>query len=302
MRTWIDELKINNVGSILENEPLSKHTSWRVGGPVTAFIIPEDKDQLLRAISILEKNSIFWEVLGRGSNILVLDKGFDGAIISLERGFNNLYFDENNVNVGAGVSLIKLANFAAKHGLTGLEFCGGIPGTVGGAIYMNAGAHNSDISNVLVDAEVLLEDGQIINWGVEKFSFNYRTSILQEKKAIVLSANLKLHKGDRKKIASDMALFKQRRVLTQPHDLPCSGSVFRNPEGDYAGRLIEELGLKGYKIGGAEVSTKHANFIVNSGNATASDILNLIDDIKEKVYNEFNMALISEVEILGDNN
>lgn len=182
MQTWVNELKSNNVGYILENEKLSKHTSWKIGGPVIAYIIPEDKDQLLRAISILEQNGVMWEVLGRGSNILVSDKGFNGAIISLEKGFNEINFYGSVVNAGAGVSLIKLANSVARQGLTGFEFCGGIPGTVGGAIYMNAGAHNSDISNVLFNAEILLEDGQIVKWEAEKFLFSYRTSILQEKK------------------------------------------------------------------------------------------------------------------------
>ncbi|OEF99528.1 UDP-N-acetylenolpyruvoylglucosamine reductase [Vulcanibacillus modesticaldus] len=300
MSEWIQQLKESSVGEILENEPLSKHTTWKIGGPADVFIETKGKEELVKTINILNDNQVSWQVLGRGSNVLVSDKGFQGAIISLNKNFQEINFDGSVVQTEAGASLIRLANLAAKNGLTGLEFAGGIPGTIGGAIYMNAGAHGSDISQILESAEVLLDNGGIVTWRNTDFEFEYRTSILQRKKAILLTAVFSLMQGDRKIIAEDMARFKDRRRRTQPFNYPCTGSVFKNPPNDYAGRLIEQLGLKGFQIGGAQVSTIHANFIVNTGNATAKDVLSLIDYIKDKVYQEFQVVLESEVELIGE--
>jgi len=300
LKKWIQQLKEAEIGIVLENEPLSKHTSWRIGGPADAFIEPNNLNELIKTIKILNGNNIPWKTIGKGSNLLVLDNGFRGAIIHLTNTFAEITFDESTIHVGTNVSLIRLANLAAKNGLTGLEFAGGIPGSVGGAIYMNAGAHGSDISNILQSAEVLLENGEVKYWTKDDFKFGYRKSILQQKKGIILSATFQLELGNRKQIAEKMASFKDRRRKTQPYHLPCSGSVFRNPDGDYAGRLIEQLGLKGYKVGDAQVSTMHANFIVNIGHAKSKDILTIIKDIKEKVYEAYNIELIPEVEIVGE--
>lgn len=300
MKKWIQQLKEAEIGIVLENEPLSKHTSWRIGGPADAFIEPNNLNELIKTIKILNGNNIPWKTIGKGSNLLVLDNGFRGAIIRLTNTFTEITFDDSTIHVGTNVSLIRLANLAAKNGLTGLEFAGGIPGSVGGAIYMNAGAHGSDVSNILQSAEVLLENGEVKIWTKDDFKFGYRKSILQQKKGIILSATFQLKHGNRKQIAEKMASFKDRRRKTQPYHLPCSGSVFRNPDGDYAGRLIEQLGLKGYKVGDAQVSTMHANFIVNIGHAKSKDILTVIKDIKEKVYEAYNIELIPEVEIVGE--
>lgn len=301
MDKWIEQLFQKNIATILVNEPLSKHTTWKIGGPAAAFIIPNGIDELTKIIEILNVNKVAWKVLGKGSNLLVSDKGYRGAIISLQQEpFRTLDIEETMVRVGADFSLIRLANLAAKNGLTGLEFAGGIPGTVGGAIYMNAGAHNSDISNILIEANVLNENGDIDTWSNKDFEFAYRHSKLQERKGIILSAIFNLNYEDRKIIAERMASYKDRRRKSQPYNLPCAGSVFRNPDGDFAGRLIEELGLKGYKIGDAQVSTLHANFIVNTGNATAKDILNLIEYIKFRVFKVYKVELSSEVELVGE--
>jgi UDP-N-acetylmuramate dehydrogenase len=190
---------------------------------------------------------------------------------------------------------------AAKHGLEGLEFAGGIPGNVGGAVYMNAGAHGSEISRVLQSATILKEDGEWLTLSNEQMEFRYRTSILQTKiKGIVTEATFELAYGNREEIASRLAQYKDRRRQTQPLQFPCAGSVFRNPPGDYAGRLIQEAGLKGYRIGGAEVSTMHANFIINRGNATAQDVLNLINHIIHTVEEKFNVRLEPEVQVVGE--
>lgn len=301
MKKWIKELSQENIATILENEQLSKHTTWKIGGLADAYIIPNGRDELVKIIEILNANEVVWKVLGKGSNLLVSDKGYRGAIISLQtETFRELDIRETMIKVGADFSLVRIANLAAKNGLTGLEFAGGIPGTVGGAIYMNAGAHNSDISNILIEADVLNEKGKIETWSNKDFEFAYRYSKLQNRKGIILSATFNLDYGDRRIIAEKMASYKDRRRKSQPYNLPCAGSVFRNPKNDYAGRLIEELGLKGYKIGAAEVSTLHANFIVNTGNATAKDILDLINYIKNRVLEAYNVELISEVEVIGE--
>lgn len=300
MKELIDKLNNSGVGKIIENELLSKHTTWKIGGPADLYIEPINKEGLIKTLKFLKDYQISWKVLGKGSNLLVSDKGFRGAIISLNKEFQNILIEDTYINVGASFSLIRLANLAAKHGLTGLEFAGGIPGTVGGAIFMNAGAHGSEISKVLQEAKILLENGDIVKWKLNDFNFSYRYSILQEKKGIILSASFKLIHGDRKRIAKDMASFKDRRRKTQPYQLPCSGSVFRNPKGDYAARLIEQLGLKGYQIGGSQVSTIHANFIVNVGQASAKDVLSLIEYVKQRVYEEYQLKLVPEVELIGE--
>lgn len=299
LKEWIQKLITDDVGNVLANEPLSKHTTWKIGGTTDAFIQPKDMNGLLKTIKLLHEYKIPWKVFGKGSNLLVLDQGFQGAIISLDKEFQEIHFENTYVHVGAGSSFIRLANLAAKHGLTGLEFAGGIPGTVGGAIYMNAGAHGSDISQVLSEADVLLENGSLIRWKLADFDFSYRRSRLHDKKGIVLSGVFSLKQGDRKKIAEDMARLKHHRRKTQPYHLPCAGSVFRNPEGDYAGRLIEQLGLKGFRIGGAQISTMHANFIVNVDQASAKDVLNLIEYVKEQVYDAYHIKLVPEVELVG---
>jgi UDP-N-acetylmuramate dehydrogenase len=289
-----------NIGVVLENEPLAHHTTWKIGGPADVLVIPKDKESLIRGVKTLHALGIPWKAIGRGSNLLVLDGGLRGVVFKVSDVLDQLRFEGNEVYVGAGYSFIKLALVVSREGLTGLEFAGGIPGNVGGAVYMNAGAHGSEISRILKQAEILLETGELATYSASELEFRYRTSKLQNSSAIVLEVVFELENGDRKQIASAMAKHKDRRRLTQPLQLPCAGSVFRNPTNDHAGRLIESAGLKGHRIGGAEVSLQHANFIVNVGQATAQDVLTLMEYIQSVITEKYGVILVPEVLVVGE--
>jgi UDP-N-acetylmuramate dehydrogenase len=295
-----DTLRELNVGKVFENEPLANHTTWKVGGPADVLVIPQNKEALIRAVRALHERNVPWKAIGRGSNLLIRDGGIRGVVFKVSDVLDHLYFDGTLINVGAGYSFIKLAMMATRQGLTGLEFAGGIPGNVGGAVYMNAGAHGSDISRILKQAEVLLETGELATFSVTDLKYSYRTSHLQRSNAIVLEVQFQLEYGDRMQIAAALAKHKDHRRLTQPLQLPCAGSVFRNPPGDHAGRLVESAGLKGYRIGGAEVSTLHANFIVNVGQATAQDVLTLMEHVQHKVQEAHGVRLVPEVLVVGE--
>jgi UDP-N-acetylmuramate dehydrogenase len=295
------QLKEVQVEDVRINEPLSRHTTWKVGGPADLLVYPRSKEELQRAMAVIYQSGIPWRVIGRGSNLLVRDGGIRGAVIKTGKGIDDLRVEGTRVIVGGGYSMIRLASMVAKYALTGLEFGGGIPGTVGGAVFMNAGAHGSEVSRVLESAEVLLETGEWIVLSNDELEFSYRTSILQSKlRGIVTEATFRLEEGDRKTIASSLAQFKDRRRKTQPLQYPCAGSVFRNPPGDHSGRLIEAAGLKGYRVGDAEVSTQHANFIINRGQATAEDVLTLIHHIIRTVEDRFGVSLEPEVQVVGE--
>lgn len=300
MQQLIAELKQAGISNVRPNEPLAEHTTWKIGGPADLFLIPDNDEELAAALALLHRHGVPWYVLGRGSNTLVSDKGVRGAVIKLGDGFDEVHFDGGTVSAGASYSFIKLSVMAGKEGLTGLEFAGGIPGTVGGAVYMNAGAHHSDISRILQSADIIWEDGSRSVFGKEEMAFSYRHSILHQKKGIVTRAVFRLESGDRKEIAAAMASYKDRRLRTQPLQMPCAGSVFRNPPGDHAARLIEAAGLKGLREGAAEVSRLHANFIVNHGGATAEDVLTLIRRVQQKVEEIYGIALVPEVLLMGE--
>jgi UDP-N-acetylmuramate dehydrogenase len=300
MERVIDQLKEAGVTGIKKNARLADYTTWRIGGPADLLIVPECREQLAAAVRILRENNIPWIQLGRGSNMLVSDKGIRGAVFKLGKAFEEIRFDGETAIAGGAASFVKLCILAGKEGLTGLEFAGGIPGSVGGAVYMNAGAHGSDVSRVLQSAEVVLETGEMAQWDVSELRFGYRHSRLQEERGIVTEAIFRLQYGDRKEIAAALATYKDRRRKTQPLNMACAGSVFRNPEGTYAAKLIEESGLKGLSHGGAQVSTLHANFIVNTGNATAQDVLALMERIQETVYRKYGIKLVPEVLLVGE--
>lgn len=299
-KPWINELLSASAGRVQIQAPLAPYTTWKIGGPADALIIPETRDELTSALSILHRHGIPWQVLGRGSNTLVTDKGVRGAVIKLGEGFEEVRFEGDTVTAGAAYSFIKLSVLAGKEGLTGLEFAGGIPGTVGGAVYMNAGAHGSDVSRIFQSADIVWEDGSSAVLEKEDMKFSYRHSVLQEKRGIVTRAVFRLQKGNRTEIAAAMASYKDRRRRTQPLQEPCAGSVFRNPPGDHAARLIEEAGLKGLRHGGAQVSTLHANFIVNLGGATAEDVLTLIGKIQHTIEEKYGIRLVPEVLLMGE--
>ncbi|RED64194.1 UDP-N-acetylmuramate dehydrogenase [Cohnella phaseoli] len=300
MQQWIAELKQAGVVQILENEPLSKHTTWKIGGPADALIVPANEEELEAVLRLCAVHGVPWCVLGRGSNTLVSDKGVRGAVIKLGGGFDELRFDGETVVAGASYSFIKLSVMAGKEGLTGLEYAGGIPGSVGGAVYMNAGAHGSDISRILQSASIVWEDGSREVLGNAEMKFSYRHSILQERRGIVTRAEFRLAQGDRKEIAAALATYKDRRRRTQPLQMACAGSVFRNPPNDHAARLIEAAGLKGLREGAAEVSQMHANFIVNHGGAKAEDVLTLIGKVQQIVKQTYGITLVTEVLMMGE--
>lgn len=301
MKTVVRELIDAGVKDVRINEPLSQHTTWKVGGPADLFIYPRSKDELERAMKIVGKHGYPWRVIGRGSNLLVRDGGIRGVVFKIGEGLDALTIDGTRVVAGGGCSLVRLSRQTAKQGLTGMEFAEGIPGTVGGAVCMNAGAHGSEMSRVLTSAEVLLDSGERVVFSNEELGFRYRTSVLQENvKGIVTEASFQLAFGDPQQIASEIARYRGRRKQTQPLQYPCAGSVFRNPPGDHAGRLIEASGLKGYRVGDAEVSTQHANFIINRGRATAADVLALIDHIVQTVQERFGVRLKTEVQVVGE--
>ena len=294
------ELEQAGVGEVLYNEPLSNYTTWKIGGPADILILPRSKEQLLAAVLLAQKHQLGWTNLGRGSNMLVSDKGIRGVVIKPHRGLDYVRFEGSLVIAGAAYSLIKLSVIAGKEGLTGLEFAGGIPGTVGGAVYMNAGAHGSDVSRIFKSADIVLETGELVRFERDDMKFSYRHSILHERKGTVLEATFELAEGDRKEIASIMASYKERRLRTQPLQLATAGSVFRNPPNDYAARLIQEAGLKGFSLGGAQVSEQHANFIINTGQSTAEDVLALMTHIQSTVQERFGILLVPEVLVVGE--
>ncbi|PLS06464.1 UDP-N-acetylmuramate dehydrogenase [Neobacillus cucumis] len=300
MDAIVKELQNLNIGKVKSNEPLLNHTTIKIGGPADIFIEPSSVDNLKKVMSVIEKYGIKWRAIGRGSNLLVSDKGIEGAVIKLGSGLDHLEINETEITVGGGYSLVSLATSISKKGLSGLEFASGIPGSVGGAVYMNAGAHGSDISKILTKAHILFDDGSMEWLTNEEMEFSYRTSILQKKRpGIVIEAVFRLALGDRTAIVAQMQKNKDYRKETQPWNFPCAGSIFRNPLPNYAGKLIEDAGLKGYSIGGAKISEMHGNFIVNAGNATAEDVLSLIQYVKDTIFNRYQVNIETEVEIIG---
>jgi UDP-N-acetylmuramate dehydrogenase len=302
MNVFLSELQSSNIGKVKENEPLAHHTTMKIGGPAEIFIEPSSVENLQKTMLLIRKNNVKWRAIGRGSNLLVSDLGIEGAVIKLGSGLDHIELDGQEVKVGGGLSLISFATMISKQGLSGLEFAGGIPGSVGGAVYMNAGAHGRDISKILVKAHILFADGTMEWLSNEEMQFSYRTSVLQKKRpGIVVEAIFHLEPGEKDLIVAEMQKNKDYRRNTQPWNYPCAGSIFRNPLPNYAGRLIEAAGLKGYSIGGAKVSEMHGNFIVNDGNATAKDVLALIQFIKDKIYDLYQVKMETEVEIIGKN-
>lgn len=300
MDEFLNELQKLNIGEIRKNEPLSQHTTLKIGGPADLLIEPSSVENLQQVMRIIRKYALKWRAIGRGSNLLVSDKGIEGVVIKLGAGLDEIELNGNEVTAGSGHSLISLATMISKKGFSGLEFASGIPGSVGGAVYMNAGAHGSDISKVLTKAYILFEDGKMEWLSNEEMEFSYRTSILQKKRpGIVVSAVFKLVEGERSQIVSEMQKNKDYRKETQPWNFPCAGSIFRNPLPHFAGRLIEQAGLKGFYIGGAKISELHGNFIVNAGNASAEDVLQVIQYVKETILRLYDVKMETEVEIIG---
>lgn len=297
MNTIIETLKKDDY-IIKEDVSFKTLTTYKTGGTCKFLISPKNVDALINLLKEIKKYNVKYKVLGNGSNILVSDDVFNGIVIKLDR-LNNLKLDDNILTVEAGYSLISLSLFLANNNLSGFEWASGIPGTIGGAVYMNAGAYLKSISDYLISVKVLDDNLNIKTLTKKDLNYSYRKSALMENKFIVIEANFKLEHKEKEEILQVMKDRKERRMTSQPLNYPSAGSVFRNPDGDYAGRLIEECGLKGYEIGGAMISDVHANFVVNKDNATSSDIKALIELAKEKVYEKFNIDLKVEQEFFN---
>lgn len=299
MNNFILELKNNNVGKIEENMSIKTLTTYRTGGIAKLVVYPSNIDKLKLLLKLIKLNNLDYIILGKGSNTLFSDKEYLGVIIKLDN-LNKMEFDQNKIYVESGVLLSKVVIESSKRELTGLEFAIGIPGNIGGTIYMNAGAYGSSMSNIVKSITVLnekLEIEEILN---QDINFAYRYSILQNNKNLIcIGATIELNYGQKEEIDSQIKKNLFKRKNSQPLEYPSAGSVFRNPDGNYAGKLIEELNLKGLSIGGAEISTKHANFIINKDNATSEDILKLIKLIQKEVRKNYNIELKLEQQLIN---
>lgn len=285
--------------AILENEPMSKHTTFRIGGNADLFVSPKAK-QVAEIMALAKEYEVPVTIIGNGSNLLVGDKGIRGLVLSFGKEAEEIQVDGSCMVVSAGALLSKIAAEAAKRSLTGFEFAAGIPGTLGGAIVMNAGAYGGEIKDVLISATVLTPEGEVIELSNSELELSYRHSCIPEKEYIVLEAVLEFMPGEEEVIREKMAELKKSRVEKQPLEYPSAGSTFKRPEGYFAGKLIQDAELRGYSVGGAQVSEKHCGFVVNKGDATAKDVLQLIEDVKRIVNDKFQVELEPEVKMIGE--
>ncbi len=298
MENLIKKIRKEKLGKLLQDVSLKMFNTYKLNPKAKVVFYPKNIDSLIEVMKYIKEKNIKHIVLGRGSNVILNFDYYDGVIIKLDY-FNDLKIENNKVVVGSGYPLIKLSLLTAKKGLSGLEFASGIPGSVGGAVYMNAGAYKSDMGYIVKEATVLTPSLEIKTISNKDLNFHYRTSFLKENKDyICLEATLILVKKDTHEIMELIKSRKEKRLATQPLNYPSAGSVFRNPKDDFAGRMIEELNLKGYNINGAEISSKHANFIINKDKCSGKDIVKLINLVKDKVKKEYNIDLILEQEII----
>lgn len=288
-----------NEADVKIDEKLSGYVNFKVGGPADILLIPENVEQVLKSINICNENNIPFYVIGNGSNILVRDGGFRGVVISLKK-VNNITVDGNKIIAECGAMLKAVSDKAMENSLKGFEFACGIPGTIGGAVFMNAGAYDGEISHVIESADVIDENGNVITLTREELDFGYRSSLVMKKGYIVLSATFALQKGTVRTIKELVDDLTNKRESKQPLEYPSAGSTFKRPAGYFAGKLIQDAGLKGYSIGGAAVSEKHSGFVINKGNATAKDITDLIKHIQDEVKRQFDVDLHPEVRIIGE--
>ncbi len=299
MKEFLKEIKQLDLGKVITNVSLKEYTTYHVGGMATAIVYPKNINCLITLIQKLKEKHILFMILGNGSNVLFSDKNYEGVLIKLTE-FDKIAFHGNKVTVGAGVSLMKLSQQTIRKGLSGLEFACGIPGSVGGAVYMNAGAYKSDMGYVVSKVKVLTPKMTVITMVNKELDFHYRTSFFKKHKDYVcLEATLQLKKGNKEEMEQLVLDRKKRRLDTQPLEYPSAGSVFRNPKDLYSGKLIEDLGYKGLMKGGAKISEKHANFIVNFNHAKAQDIKDLIDFIQEAVKEKYGVDLVVEQEFIN---
>lgn len=295
-----DLLEIVGSDNCMENEPMKKHTTFRIGGAAKLFVVPQSVDVLKKVLSYCKEQNVKTFILGNGSNLLVSDKGFDGVIIQIYRNMNKIIRDGNSFRIEAGALLSSISAKACEAGLSGFEFASGIPGTLGGAVVMNAGAYGGEMSQVVTEVTLLNDNLEVEVLGKEQLEFGYRKSVVSKKGAVVLEAVITLQEGNVEDIKACMDELRAKRKEKQPLEFPSAGSTFKRPEGNFAGKLIMDAGFRGYSVGGAQVSEKHCGFVINKGNATAEDVIELTNRIKEKILNDNNILLELEVKLLGE--
>ena len=297
---FLSELKqkIDSEWIFLE-EPMKKHTTFRTGGPADVLVTP-DTEHVALVIDSCKKYKLPYYIIGNGSNLLVGDKGIRGVVIAMTNRAGEIFCDGDVITAGAGCTLTQIAILAAGNGLAGFEFAAGIPGTLGGAVVMNAGAYGGEMKDVIVSAVVLDEEGNKKTLTVEELELSYRHSCIPEKKYVVLRVTLKLHRGDISEIRKKMAELREQRITKQPLEYPSAGSTFKRPQGYFAGKLIMEAGFRGYQVGDAQVSEKHCGFVINKGEAKAADIIQLMEDVSSKVEEQFGIKLEPEVKMMGE--
>ena len=286
--------------NVRTDEPMKQHTTFRIGGAADYFVSPQTTDQIKNIIDLCKSEEMPWYVIGNGSNLLVSDQGYRGVIIQLYKEMSQVEVEGNVIRAQAGASLARIAGAALEAGLTGFEFAAGIPGTLGGACVMNAGAYGGEMKDILQKVTVLTPDGTVQTLSVEELELSYRHSIIPEKGYLVISAVLKLQPGNADEIQSIMDDLKEKRVSKQPLEYPSAGSTFKRPEGYFAGKLIQDAGLRGFRVGGAQVSEKHCGFIINRDQATSTDICQLMQQVSEIVYEKFGVRLEPEVKKIGE--
>lgn len=295
--------KLTNIiepGRVKCDESMNRHTTFRVGGAADYFVIPRTKEEVRDVISRCRSEEIPYYMIGNGSNLLVGDKGYRGVIIQIYKEMSKIMVDGTRITVQAGALLSRIAAEALDHELTGFEFAAGIPGTLGGACMMNAGAYGGEMKDVLSEVLVLTPEGEFLTLKAEELELGYRTSIIARKGYVVLEAVITLEKGEKKSIRERMEELREKRVTKQPLEYPSAGSTFKRPEGYFAGKLIEDTGLRGFQVGGAQVSEKHCGFVINRGDATAADIVELMRQVSERVEERFGVRLEPEVRRLGE--
>jgi len=294
-------LRILPENRIKLKERMENHTTLHIGGPADYFVTPAGTEEIIEVIRLCNEEGMPFYVMGNGSNLLVSDDGYRGLIIKIAEDFSEIWVNEDGtVTAQAGILLSKLANVIAKHSLTGFEFASGIPGTLGGAVTMNAGAYGGEMKQCLTSVKVLDRNGNVLTLSRDELELGYRTSILQKKNYILLEATMKFETGNQQEIFAKMQDLNRQRREKQPLEKFSAGSTFKRPEGYYAGKLISDAGLRGYQVGGASVSEKHCGFLINKDNATAKDFITLIQDVTRIVYDKFGVTLEPEVRFLGD--
>ncbi len=287
-------------GNVRMNEPMSAHTTFKIGGPADVFVTPRSRSALIAAIKLFKQLGFKYQIIGNGSNLLVGDKGIRGAVIEIGKALGEINISGNTITAQSGVLLSKLANSAARNGLSGLEFASGIPGSLGGAVYMNAGAYGGEMKDVITKVTYLDDNCDVRELPADKCDFGYRHSFFTDKDYVILEAEMKLVHKNIRVILDDIKELTERRVSKQPIDKPSAGSTFKRPEGYYAAALIEQAGLKGYSCGGAAVSEKHSGFVVNNGGATAENVMSVIRHVQETVLEKNGVNLETEVKLIGE--